>query len=87
MNSKVDKDGLIWYNVCRGNEMKCDICNRDNLTEKELAIHSKYFHKGQRMKQEQPLKFATGTCPECGATMWFEEGCANCHSCGFSKCG
>jgi len=67
--------------------MKCDICGRDNLTEKELSIHIKYFHKGRSMRQEQPQRFASGVCPECGTTLWFEEGCATCHSCGYSKCG
>ncbi len=27
------------------------------------------------------------TCPECGQTISFEEGCLTCHSCGYSKCG
>lgn len=27
------------------------------------------------------------TCPECGQTISFEEGCMTCHFCGFSKCG
>ena len=27
------------------------------------------------------------TCPECGQTVSFEEGCATCHFCGFTKCG
>lgn len=27
------------------------------------------------------------TCPECGQTVSFEEGCMTCHFCGFSKCG
>ena len=27
-----------------------------------------------------------GVCPECGSVMSHEEGCLNCHSCGFSKC-
>ena len=27
-----------------------------------------------------------GMCPECGGTLSHEEGCLNCHSCGFSKC-
>ncbi len=26
-------------------------------------------------------------CPDCGATLDFEEGCALCRSCGYSKCG
>ena len=28
-----------------------------------------------------------GTCPECGQTISFEEGCMTCHFCGFNKCG
>jgi len=27
-----------------------------------------------------------GVCPECGNVMSHEEGCLNCHACGFSKC-
>ncbi|MCK5832685.1 vitamin B12-dependent ribonucleotide reductase [bacterium] len=26
-------------------------------------------------------------CPDCGARLFYEEGCQKCHSCGFSKCG
>jgi ribonucleoside-diphosphate reductase alpha chain len=26
-------------------------------------------------------------CPDCGAPLRFEEGCAKCESCGYSKCG
>ena len=28
-----------------------------------------------------------GTCPECGQTISYEEGCQTCHFCGFTKCG
>jgi ribonucleoside-diphosphate reductase alpha chain len=28
-----------------------------------------------------------GTCPECGQTISFEEGCQTCHFCGYTKCG
>ncbi len=31
--------------------------------------------------------FLGETCPECGETISFEEGCMTCHFCGFSKCG
>jgi len=27
-----------------------------------------------------------GVCPDCGSVMYHEEGCLNCHACGFSKC-
>ncbi len=27
------------------------------------------------------------TCPDCGHTISFEEGCMTCHFCGFTKCG
>lgn len=27
-----------------------------------------------------------GGCPECGSVLSHEEGCLNCHACGFSKC-
>jgi ribonucleoside-diphosphate reductase alpha chain len=27
------------------------------------------------------------TCPECGKTISFEEGCMTCHFCGYTKCG
>jgi len=27
-----------------------------------------------------------GACPGCGSPMAFEEGCAKCYSCGYSRC-
>ena len=26
-------------------------------------------------------------CPDCGARLFYEEGCQKCHTCGYSKCG
>jgi len=28
-----------------------------------------------------------GTCPDCGSSLEFAEGCSKCHVCGFSECG
>ena len=69
--------------------MRCKICGRDNLTERELFIHIKFCHKHLPFyaNTQQPQKVAAGVCPDCGTTLWFEEGCVNCRSCGFSKCG
>jgi ribonucleoside-diphosphate reductase alpha chain len=36
-------------------------------------------------KHEQSLRGET--CPDCGQTISFEEGCMTCHFCGFTKCG
>ena len=49
----------------------------------------------KRYMQDQPVKrqgnhknsFLGETCPECGQTISFEEGCMTCHFCGFTKCG
>ena len=67
--------------------MNCPICNRANLTDKELTVHTKYFHKSNPELHKQPQQFAQGVCPDCGSTLWFEEGCANCRACGYSRCG
>lgn len=68
-------------------EMKCEQCGREDLSEKELSVHIEFFHTKQITSYEQPQRIASGACPECGATLWFQEGCASCHSCGYSKCG
>ncbi|MBN2032730.1 MAG: vitamin B12-dependent ribonucleotide reductase [Deltaproteobacteria bacterium] len=39
----------------------------------------------RRYKHENSLR--GDTCPECGQTISFEEGCMTCHFCGFTKCG
>jgi ribonucleoside-diphosphate reductase alpha chain len=49
----------------------------------------------KRYMQGKPLKrhgshrnsLLGETCPECGQTISFEEGCMTCHFCGFTKCG
>ncbi|MBW1779505.1 MAG: vitamin B12-dependent ribonucleotide reductase [Deltaproteobacteria bacterium] len=49
----------------------------------------------KRYMQDQPVKLSGKqtnsllgeTCPECGQTISFEEGCMTCHFCGYTKCG
>ncbi len=68
--------------------MNCQKCDRANLTEKELEIHLKYFHPiNQAIMQHAPTSsISNGICPDCGDTLWFQEGCVKCNSCGYSKC-
>lgn len=67
--------------------MNCPICQREGMNDKEMKVHIKYFHKEDPNDYIAPQqKMTAGICPDCNSTMWFEEGCATCHSCGFSKC-
>jgi ribonucleoside-diphosphate reductase alpha chain len=63
--------------------MKCPKCIRDNMTDKEVQMHLKVFHKEKVQHQPQ----VAGVCPECKGTLMMTEGCCLCHSCGYSKCG
>ena len=67
--------------------MKCPICGRDNLTEKELRIHQRIAIPAHTKGLGQPQRIASGACPECGDTLFYQEGCALCQSCGYSRCG
>jgi ribonucleoside-diphosphate reductase alpha chain len=52
------------------------------------VLENRYLKDG---KNKGPLKYEKSllgeTCPECGQTISFEEGCMICHFCGFTKCG
>lgn len=52
-------------------------------------VLEKKYVKGTEKKR--PGKHANSlmgeTCPDCGETISFEEGCMTCHFCGFTKCG
>ena len=41
---------------------------------------------GEKIKR-QGNSLKGDLCPECGATIAFEEGCMTCHNCGYTKCG
>ena len=43
--------------------------------------------KGKRAKNKPYGSLLGETCPDCGQTISFEEGCMTCHFCGYTKCG
>jgi ribonucleoside-diphosphate reductase alpha chain len=52
-------------------------------------VLEKRYMQGQPAKRHGSHKNSLlgETCPECGQTISFEEGCMTCHFCGFTKCG
>jgi ribonucleoside-diphosphate reductase alpha chain len=52
------------------------------------VLEKRYLQKNGRRKGIKPERSLMGeTCPDCGETISFEEGCMTCHFCGFTKCG
>jgi len=52
------------------------------------VLEKRYLQGQPAVKGSKNGKSLLGeTCPECGQTISFEEGCMTCHFCGFSKCG
>ena len=52
------------------------------------VLEKRYMNgKDQPRAKSKGTSLMGETCPECGKTISFEEGCMTCHFCGFSKCG
>jgi len=62
--------------------MNCPLCQRVFEKQKEVEMHIKYFHNKKQQKESSGLQ----ACPECGGVLTFQEGCAMCQSCFYTKC-
>jgi ribonucleoside-diphosphate reductase alpha chain len=52
------------------------------------VLEKRYLqNKGRKRSTKYENSLLGETCPECGQTISFEEGCMTCHFCGFTKCG
>ena len=51
------------------------------------VLEKRYLKEGSYKKHGYGNSLLGETCPECGNTVSFEEGCMMCHFCGFTKCG
>jgi ribonucleoside-diphosphate reductase alpha chain len=52
------------------------------------VLEKRYLENGSYKRRHKYENSLLGeTCPECGHTISFEEGCMTCHFCGFTKCG
>jgi ribonucleoside-diphosphate reductase alpha chain len=51
------------------------------------VLDKRYLKEKKLGRRKYENSLLGGTCPECGQTISFEEGCMTCHFCGFTKCG
>jgi ribonucleoside-diphosphate reductase alpha chain len=52
------------------------------------VLEKRYLKDGTSKRRGKYENSLLGeTCPDCGQTISFEEGCMTCHFCGFTKCG
>ena len=51
------------------------------------VLERRYLTNGTNKGAQHQKSLLSETCPECGEKVSFEEGCMNCHFCGFTKCG
>ncbi|MBU2497709.1 MAG: adenosylcobalamin-dependent ribonucleoside-diphosphate reductase, partial [Proteobacteria bacterium] len=51
------------------------------------VLERKYLKDKQVRHNNHENSLRGETCPDCGQTISFEEGCMTCHFCGFTKCG
>jgi ribonucleoside-diphosphate reductase alpha chain len=52
------------------------------------VLEKRYYKDGKHKRGKKYENSLLGeTCPDCGQTISFEEGCMTCHFCGFTKCG
>ncbi len=51
------------------------------------VLERRYLTDREERKARSGNSLLGATCPECGQTISFEEGCQTCHFCGYTKCG
>ena len=51
------------------------------------VLEKRYLKDQKPIPRKYENSLLGETCPECGQTISFEEGCMTCHFCGFTKCG
>jgi ribonucleoside-diphosphate reductase alpha chain len=51
------------------------------------VLETRYIKEKPARQYKYRNSLSGETCPECGQTISFEEGCMTCHFCGFTKCG
>ncbi len=59
----------------------------ESFAEPEINNPGKNSFSNSLAVQEGENTWMMGICPDCGSPLFYEEGCAVCRICAFSKCG
>jgi ribonucleoside-diphosphate reductase alpha chain len=51
------------------------------------SVLQKYIREEEGSSLKEVTNNWAGQCPDCGSVLIYQEGCAICPSCGFTKCG
>lgn len=76
------EQGLKGVTIYRDKSRQEQVLNIDSVN--KSVSHSK--DKPPEKEASKPKKDRSSKCPECGGKLAFMEGCAKCHSCGYSAC-
>ena len=69
------------------NNIGIDITESDSLNNTSQTSNGNGNGKNSVEITEAQQAMIGTQCPECPSNLIFEEGCLNCHQCGYSKCG
>ena len=58
----------------------------ETKTIESFEMPKQYVPEPKKDKDEEST-WVVGICPDCGAPLFYEEGCSVCRVCGYSKCG
>jgi ribonucleoside-diphosphate reductase alpha chain len=81
-----DKQGV--QTEMLGGQARGDVPAREQITSSSTVIPAPTA-SGEQMQWDSGHRNESfiGTCPDCGSSLEFAEGCVKCQVCGFSECG
>jgi ribonucleoside-diphosphate reductase alpha chain len=82
-----DKQGV--QTEMLGGQARGDAPAREQITSSAPPAPAPIIASGEQAQWGSGIRNESfiGTCPDCGSSLEFAEGCVKCQVCGFSECG